>query len=97
MSGDTCRTKNIEVEVQENGIIRDSNGWLMSRLGDDYPFEAITEKPEKKLRWHGLWFVPGFILGGGMLITFVLGLAFGGAVAMDQPCAARCNVPESIR
>ena len=36
MSGDTCRTKNIEVEVQENGIIRDSNGWLVAVAGFFY-------------------------------------------------------------
>ena len=83
MSGDVCRTKHIEVEVQENGIIRDSKGWILGRLdSESYPFGDIREE-EKKLKWHEMPFVPGFILGGGMLITFVLGVVVGHMSALS--------------
>ncbi len=74
---DVCRSKNTKVEVQENGIIRDPTGWAMGRLGDDYPFEDVVEEEEKPLKWHEMPFVPGFILGGGMLLTFILGVIIG--------------------
>lgn len=82
MSGDTCRTKNIEVEVQENGIIRDSNGWSMARLDDDYPFEDIVEI-EKKERLRDLPYVPGFIIGGAAVVAFVLGVIIGHMSALS--------------
>ena len=44
MSGDVCRIKNTKVVIQENGIIRDFNGWSMGRLDGDYPFEAVVEE-----------------------------------------------------
>ncbi len=75
MSGDVCRIKNTKVGIQENGIIRDATGWAMGRLSDDYPFEDVVE--ESPLKWHEMPFVPGFILGGGMLLTFVLGVIVG--------------------
>lgn len=100
MSGDVCRMKNIKVGVQENGIIRDPNGWAMGRLGDDYPFEDIVEEEEEKLGWHKLPFmpfIPGLLATGAALIIFLLGMTLGHVAAMDQPCAAMCQVPESIR
>ncbi len=94
MSGDVCRTKKIEVVVQENGYIRDSQGWGMGRLTDDYSFEAIVEKKEKKKVSVGALFI---LLAAMLGIFFTAGILLGHAAAWDQPCAATCNVPESIR
>ena len=40
---DTCRIKIIEVEVQENGIIRGFDGQIIARLVDDCSFEELIE------------------------------------------------------
>ena len=36
MSGDCIKTFKLEVEIQENGIIRDPFGWIIGRCGDDW-------------------------------------------------------------
>ena len=37
MSGDCIKTVTIDgVEIQENGIIRDSRGWIMGRADSDW-------------------------------------------------------------
>ena len=36
MSGDCCKCYRIEVEIQENGIIRDPFGWIIGRCDDDW-------------------------------------------------------------
>ncbi len=41
---DFCRTKNIEVEVQENGIIRGLNGRIIARLAEGI-FDELLERP----------------------------------------------------
>jgi hypothetical protein len=40
--GDVCKTKKIEVSVQENGIIRDSEGRIIARLVEDITFHDIS-------------------------------------------------------
>lgn len=45
MSGDACPTKTLEVEVQANGIIRDSNGIIIGRLSKDVYYETLGERP----------------------------------------------------
>ena len=45
MSGDTCPTKALEVEVQSNGIIRDSNGIIIGRLSEDVSYATLGELP----------------------------------------------------
>jgi hypothetical protein len=45
MSGDTCATTTIEVEIQENGIIRDAeSGYLIGRLVGGISFEDVICK-----------------------------------------------------
>ena len=80
MSGDICRTKKIEVEVQENGIMRNVAGWIIARLDDDFSFEQCEETP---LKWHEMPFVPGLVLGGAALIIFVLGVIVGHMSALS--------------
>jgi len=43
--GDSCPVKKIEVEVQSNGIIRNSKGYLIGRLSEEigYSSEHIDE------------------------------------------------------
>lgn len=37
MSGDVCKTVRLDgVEVQENGIIRDSRGWIIGRADTEW-------------------------------------------------------------
>jgi hypothetical protein len=36
MSGDYIKTFKLEVEIQENGIIRDPFGWIIGRCDDDW-------------------------------------------------------------
>lgn len=36
MSGDCIKTFKLEVEIQENGIIRDPFGWIIGRCDDDW-------------------------------------------------------------
>jgi len=76
MSGDICRTKIVEVEVQENGIIRDSQGWPMARLGDDYPFEDVVEKPIRKFLGKKLCeqCIPAALMGyvGGTIVAIAV-------------------------
>jgi hypothetical protein len=99
MSGDVCNSKKIEVEVQENGIVRDLDGWIIGRLdlGDDYPFRdlAVTCEPKRRLRDEPQY-IP-LIVGAAACVALILGMALGHNTAMDQPCAARCQIPESIR
>ncbi|MCH7604998.1 hypothetical protein IID24_03350 [Patescibacteria group bacterium] len=40
MSGDVCKTKELRVSVQENGIIRNKVGLIIARLADDVSFKA---------------------------------------------------------
>ena len=43
MSGDACDSKTLEVEVQSNGIIRDSNGIIIARLSRDASYKTLGE------------------------------------------------------
>lgn len=43
MSGDACATKMVAVEVQENGIIRDVQGFIIARLTEDADFDTLEE------------------------------------------------------
>ncbi|KKM17220.1 hypothetical protein LCGC14_1677990 [marine sediment metagenome] len=45
MSGDACASKTLEVEVQSNGIIRDSNGIIIGRLSKDAFYKTLGELP----------------------------------------------------
>jgi len=40
---DACKTKIVEVEIQENGIIRDSDGFIIARLVKDVNFEDLPD------------------------------------------------------
>ncbi len=44
MSGDACESKTLEVEVQSNGIIRDSNGNIIARLNEKVLYETLGER-----------------------------------------------------
>ena len=50
MSGDYIKTFKLEVEIQENGIIRDPFGWIIGRCNDDW-LKLVTrhEKAERLL------------------------------------------------
>ena len=43
---DACKTKTLEVEVQENGIIRGPDGWIIARLGPGVTFENLFPEDE---------------------------------------------------
>lgn len=44
MGGDSVKVASIgDAYVQENGIIRLGNGWLIGRLTDDVTFECVEE------------------------------------------------------
>ena len=40
---DVCQTKIVEVEIQENGIIRGPDGRIIARLTDDNDFYDLEE------------------------------------------------------
>jgi len=40
---DYCDTITIQVEVQENGIIRDKTGYILGRINDDYSYEDLKK------------------------------------------------------
>ena len=45
MSGDMCRTIPLAgIHVQENGIIRDKEGWIIARLVKDVTFEMLLKE-----------------------------------------------------
>lgn len=46
MSGDICDTKTLEVEVQSNGIIRDSVGRIIARLVEGVSYDTLGKLPE---------------------------------------------------
>ena len=43
MSGESIATKKVLVEVQENGIIRGPDGWVIARLIADNGYESLEE------------------------------------------------------
>lgn len=57
MSGDCIKTFKLEVEIQENGIIRDPFGWIIGRCNKDWlenhNEEGGTTSKVAQLRWDG--------------------------------------------
>ena len=73
---DICRTKTIEVEVQENGIIRGLDGGIIARLTDDASFEdlngPVADLNETRSMIeviHGQKSLEGYVTVGRLLIA----------------------------
>jgi len=50
VSGDICKSKTLNnVLVQENGIIRDSSGWIIGRLSFTATFDSLTNTKDAKI------------------------------------------------
>ena len=49
MGGDMCRTIPLAgISVQENGIIRDKEGWIIARLVKEVAFETLLKRTRHK-------------------------------------------------
>lgn len=48
MADEECRTYRLEVEIQENGIIRDPFGWIIGRADDDWMEMAVRHETSIK-------------------------------------------------
>lgn len=53
--GDFVATKKLEVEVQENGIIRTLEGEIIARLVDGVDFEELVEELDSDCREAVCW------------------------------------------
>ena len=63
MSGDCVKTFKLEVEIQENGIIRDPFGWIIGRCDDDWlklvtrhemePNGLTVSSDNELIKWRG--------------------------------------------
>jgi len=46
--GDSCRTITIVVDIQENGIIRSEDGYILGRIDKEYSMDGIAERLQEK-------------------------------------------------
>lgn len=104
MSGDCIDTKQITVTVQENGIIRRPDGYLIARLEDEIKYEdLVDEKPRPcphDLIYYGKMGKPSDQIGIDEAITQLTelnGKPYALVVAMEELTELAKELAKSYR